>query len=364
MNGIAVAAVDGPNVHHLLKELYPTDRVDYAAMREHLRADATKRLGKDFVWESAVLMQGQAANSMTPDSVAARMTFVGYLTGAGWPVVEKDPPESYPFELIDANERLKQAMIVPAQITRDEMLGLARYLESDARGKLSDEARENLRAAASELKVYRQMFDSKQWIALRASTSLLLVTMNRPSSRRALVKLLFRTYQSIAEAQAKQDTYCEGIRTALTHYFESFGEWGGVDRRLLETCEPQELLQLARRVENEQNKALTALRYERDVDSLLSEWVLAKVKPDPTKPPRHPAVTYLVGSDYRNFLPLAERMKRYGAQPVFVTFRGQLDRANSKTKQEVSAYPCIWQEQFLVGSNAKNVKSRKNGLVA
>jgi hypothetical protein len=361
MNAIAVAAVDGPNVHHLLKDMYPHDRVDYAKMREYLRSDADKRLGKSYDVEFAVLMQGQAVNSMTPSSVSARMTFVEYLTSAGWLVVEKDPPETYPFELIDANIMLANALVVPAQIVRDEMNGLAKLFEADASCELSSKTRENLRDAVTDLRVYRQMFTTRQWLALRASTSLMLATMNRPRVRRALVKLLFRAYGAVAEAQTKQDAYFEGIRSALIHYFESVDSWKGVDRKFLETREPQELLQMARRVEKEQSRALTKLRLERDVDSLLSEWVLGKVKPDLTKPPRHPAVTYLVGSDYRNFLPLAERMKRYGAQPVFVTFKGQLDRASPKTRQEVNAYPCIWLEQFLTGSSAN---SRKNGLVA
>jgi hypothetical protein len=360
MNAIAVAAVDGPNVYHLLKDLYPQDRVDYAEMRKHLCSDAVKRLGEDYDVEFAVLMQGQAVNSMTPSSVSARMTFVEYLTSAGWLVVEKDPPESYPFELIDANEMLANALVVPAQIVRDEMHGLAKLFEADASCELSSNTRENLRDAVTDLRVYRQMFTTRQWLALRASTSFMLATMNRASSRRALVKLLYRAYGAIADTQTKQDSYFSGIRTALIHYFENVDAWKGVDRKFLETREPQELLQMARRVEKEQSRALTKLRLERDVDSLLSEWVLEKIKPDLTKPPRHPAVTYLVGSDYRNFLPLAERMKRYGAQPVFVTYKGQLDRANTKTRQEVNAYPCIWLEQFLTGS----ARSRKKGLVA
>ncbi len=351
MSAIAVAAVDGPNVHRLLKDLYGNQRVDYASLRQHLRSDAQERFGGRFDWRAAVLLQGQAVNSMTPDSIAARMAFAEYLAGAGWPLIEKDPSGDYPFELIDANRLLKRAMTVPAQITRSELLELG------ARGRFSDEDLGNLREATSELKAYRQTFTARRWLMLRA----IIATLSALKSRRTLVKVLARTYGSIAQMQAKQDVYYAGIRSALAHYFENFEVPDGASRQYLDACEPQELMRLARRVEKEQSTMLTALRHERDVDALLSEWVLEKIKPDPTKLPRHPAVTYLVGGDYRNFLPLAERMKRYGVQPVFVTFERQLDQASLRTRQEVGVYPCIWLEQFLVKPTDKD---QDNGLVA
>lgn len=352
MSTLVIIAVDGPNVHHQQREFYGKDvKLNFGRLREALALDATTHgpFGSEVELRTAVFQQGQAARQQTEDSIASRERFQGYLRAAGWEVIEQ-LAQDYPIELAELHALLAESLVVTGEKVVSDIEAASKCLEVvDGRlGKLEEEQLLNVfRDAAADLaQVYSPYYRLTTRLRLRWSLRFLCANLRWPAFRRRLEDLLVRAWSEIGQAERGQADYTQHVRSALGVALESPVRWTHPQLDVADLSDQKVVLAASVAVDV-LAQDLKKLRVARDVDQLLGDWVVQQVRPDMGKPARLPATVYLVGNDYRNHLPLAERMQRYGVRPVLVVFKSHLKSANPNTQEQVARYPTLWLDSYI-----------------
>lgn len=354
----AVIAVDGPNVLVTMGKLFGREaKLDHFALKAALLEDAHERLGTDdFKTKAAVFLQSHGQDGPTE----GRARFEGMLSGSGWKVFTK-PPADYPVDLVAVSRGLDEALGTRGYQAIREVkralreLDAARDAECDC---IADTAASTLRESVDTLtKVYAIHYNLPTRMVLRVVLPLLVRLTRFKKPRSLLEELLVKAWSNISQAERGQAEYTQRVREHLAVAYASQLGWSGRERDV--QADPYEmpiaqLMDRAHRVRKELAAQRDELHRAGDVDDILSDWARRQVKPDPKRDPMLPAVVYLVGNDYRNHLPLAERLRRYGAQVVLVLQPCHLARTSVDKQSEVSRYPLIRLDTFVdVGCSNK-----------
>ncbi len=355
----AVIAVDGPNVLVTMGKLFGREaKLDHFALKAALLEDARTRLGTDeFKTKAAVFLQSHGQDGPTE----GRARFEGMLSGSGWKVFTK-PPVDYPADLVAVSRGLDDALGTRGyQAVREvkralRELDAARDAECDC---IADTAVSTLRESVRTLtKVYAIHYALSTRMVLRVVLPLLVRLTRFKRPRSLLERLLIDAWSNISQAERGQAEYIQRVREHLAAAYASQLDWPSKERDV--QADPHEmsnamLMDRAHRA----RRALAAQRDELhragDVDDLLSTWTRSQIMPALNGAPNLPAVVYLVGNDYRNHLPLAERLRRYGAQVVLVLQPCHLARTPVDKQSEVGRYPLIRLDTFVDVGCAKRV---------
>lgn len=318
MSAQIIVAVDEPNIRLRLEELGQQESLDYRKLLRWCKTDGACRLASyDPVLKPVVFKPVEMDDH--------KDSFATYLRHAGWQTLFKPGPRPAtdpPLVL----KRLKRQLRAMKESTVQN-LDTTSYADVD-------------RALYDFVMEFGQSIPWHDLVGLRLSRRFLQYS----SVRRYAYWRLQQLQPPIVVA--RQESFKQGLVRDGRLLLEAYPQFQA--RFNLSSDYSSEYVgTTVQEIVTTIGACIDAEHRDWDIDADLSSWVLTQVKPDGVGGLSDlPAVVYLVGADFNNFLPLAERLKRYGAQPVLITVKGKLDQLNRQTRRGMELYDVVFIEDI------------------
>ncbi len=308
-----IVAGDWPNLAHGIQETFPDRYILNEVVLRFIREDALARFGNgiELCVEAAMFRMTQLENVDTEHDRR--------LQNQGWEVIKKmNPPP--PLELMAATQRLEDVLSLPEHRLFSDLLELKVY-DPAAREPLKQmvetvlalpdgESDYKLQKTLRKLRPERRQLGKRQ-VRIEARSHLI-EALTQKYSRSSLIVL-----QAAIEAVYASDT---GLLTMQPG---------------LQSGRYSETIRLGNRLLEDAKKALKQSHVATDIDTLLSVWVAEKILQ--YRELDELCLVYLIGNDMRNYLVVAERMKRYGVATIFIGFGSKFDQMHPELQKKMHA---------------------------
>ncbi len=327
----ALAALDWPNLEVFLERHAQT--VNFGYLRDALELDAARRLD---VSPAAMSFE---ARVFSYEDKALTSQLREEMSGAGWEVFAK-PRQERTAKLIAetaAYMRLYEFFHQPSHMRSLDL--------RDADPSLVEDRQLIYEQALLILRVYADsgLLERRHIRSIRSRTHGGLALRDEHEAARLLetcrdVNELLLSYEWLARRSE-----FESIVTSLkaTSRYRKHVQIDDV-----KTMPDEELALMIRGLMHRVQRVYRRTHHLADIDLDLTDWVNQHFLHD--DPLEGEAVVYLIGGDFRNHLPAAERLKdRYGVEPILVMMREQYANTRPATRRALDAYQQFWLDGFV-----------------